>query len=62
MGLLKQKLSVETTDSLRKEINTRIAEYDFVNLAEDVSPFLVNKGEVKRVEKFREFCNQGQLY
>lgn len=61
MGLLKQKLGIETTENLRDEISTRIEGYDFQQLAEDVSPFLINKGEVKRVEKFREFWNRVEL-
>ena len=55
MELLKQKLGIETTENLRDEISTMIEEYDFQHLADDVSPFLLNQGEVKRVEKFREF-------
>jgi len=55
MGFLNQKLGVETPKGLRKEISTRIAEYDFKDLANDVAPFLMNKDDIKRIDKFREF-------
>jgi predicted nucleotidyltransferase component of viral defense system len=61
MGFLNQKLGVETAESLRKEISARIKEYDFENLSDDVSPFLINLEDIKRVEKFREFWNQVEL-
>jgi len=55
MGFLNQKLGVETPKGLRKEISTRIAAYDFKDLANDVAPFLMNKDDIKRIDKFREF-------
>ena len=61
MGFLNQKLGVETAESLRKEIAARITAYDFKNLSEDVSPFIINQEDVKRVEKFREFWDQVEL-
>ena len=61
MGFLNQKLGVDTTESLRKEIFARIARVDFKNLSADVSPFLVNQADIKRVEKFREFWDQVEL-
>jgi len=61
MGFLNQKLGVDTAESLRKEISARITEYDFKNLADDVSPFLINLEDIKRVEKFREFWDQVEL-
>jgi predicted nucleotidyltransferase component of viral defense system len=61
MGFLSQKMGVETVESLRKEIFARTAAYDFKNLADDVSPFLINREDIKRVEKFREFWDQVEL-
>jgi len=61
MGFINQKLGVNTAESLREEISARITAYDFKTLADDVSPFLINQQEVKRVEKFREFWNQVDL-
>lgn len=61
MGFLKQKMGVDTPESLRKEISARITEYDFKNLSDDVSPFLVNQADIKRVEKFREFWEKVEL-
>lgn len=61
MGFLKQKMGVDTPESLRKEIFVRIKEYNFKNLSDDVSPFLVNQADVKRVEKFREFWEKVEL-
>ena len=61
MGFLKQKLGVDTAESLRNEISARITEYDFKNLSDDVSPFLINLEDIKRVEKFREFWDHVEL-
>ena len=61
MGFLNQKLGVETAESLRKEISLRIKEYDFKNLSDDVSPFLIKLEDIKRVEKFREFWDHVEL-
>ena len=61
MGFLKQKLGVNTEESLRKEISARITAYDFTKLSDDVSPFLIHQGDIKRVEKFREFWNKVEL-
>jgi predicted nucleotidyltransferase component of viral defense system len=58
MGLLNQKLGVDTAEGLRKEISARIKDFDFKYLADDVSPFLINQEDIKRVEKFRQFWDQ----
>ncbi len=60
-GFLSQKMGIETADSLRREVFERIEDYDFQELAGDVAPFLMNKDQVKRVEKFREFWEQVEL-
>ena len=61
MQFLEQKLGIQTADDLRNVISARIEAYDFKRLADDVAPFLVNQGEIKRVEKFREFWAQVEL-
>ena len=61
LGYIQQKLGVKTAEGLRKEISSRIAVFDFKDLADDVAPFLMNKDEIKRVEKFREFWDQAIL-
>ncbi len=61
MGFLNQKLGVGTVESLKREISGRIAAYDFVKLADDVSPFLINLEDINRVEMFREFWDQVAL-
>jgi len=58
MGFLKQKLGVDTAEGLREAVSSRISRYDFKQLAEDVAPFLLYQGDIKRVEKFREFWTQ----
>jgi predicted nucleotidyltransferase component of viral defense system len=61
MGFINQKLGVGTAERLRKEISARITDYDFKHLSEDVSPFLINLEDIKRVEKFREFWDKVEL-
>ncbi len=60
-GFLSQKMGIETPEALRREILERIEAYDFRKLADDVSPFLMKKEEVKRVEKFKQFWEQVDL-
>ena len=61
MGFLNQKMGVDTAESLRSEVSARISEYDFKNLSDDVSPFVINKEDLMRVEKFRDFWDQVEL-
>jgi hypothetical protein len=61
MGFINQKLGIETGESLRRELSVRITEYDFMRLAEDVAPFLINREDIRRGEKFREFWDQVAL-
>jgi predicted nucleotidyltransferase component of viral defense system len=61
LGFLNKKLGINTGEGLRKEISARIAEYDFKDLADDVAPFLMNKDDIKRVEKFVKFWDQVAL-
>jgi len=60
-GFLKQKMDVDTEDKLKEEISSRIADYDFTAIADDVAPFLINQNEIKRVEKFPEFWEQAKI-
>lgn len=61
LGYIQQKMGLKTAEGLREEISSRIAEFDFKDLADDVAPFLMNKDEIKRVERFPEFWNQAIL-
>jgi predicted nucleotidyltransferase component of viral defense system len=61
MGLFDHMMGISTGENLRKEIATRIAEYDFSKLAQDVSPFLFQTEDTKRVERFREFWEHIEL-
>jgi len=60
-GFLSEKIGVTTADELKKEVLTRIADYNFQTLSNDVAPFLMNQNEIKRVEKFQEFWDQLSL-
>lgn len=60
-GFLKQKLGTENEIQLKEEIQSRITDYDFKAIANDVAPFLMSQNEIKRVEKFREFWEQASL-
>jgi hypothetical protein len=58
---LYQKLGVNNENELKDKIQSRISDYDFKAIADDVTPFLINQNEVKRVEKFPEFWAQVNL-
>ncbi len=60
-GFLIQKMGIETPEGLREGILERIETYDFQKLADDVSPFLMKKGEIKRVENFKQFWTQVEM-
>jgi len=60
-GFLKQKMDIDTEDKLKEEVTSRIADYDFNAIADDVAPFLINQNEIKRVEKFSEFWEQAKI-
>lgn len=61
MGFINQKLGVDTAEGLRNKISARIKDYNFENLADDVSSFLVDLEDIKRVVKFKEFWDQVEL-
>ena len=54
-AFLKQKMDVDTEEKLKEEITSRIADYDFNAIADDVAPFLMSQKESKRVQKFPMF-------
>lgn len=60
-GFLNQKLDINNENQLREKIKSRIADYDFKAIADDVAPFLINRNEIKRVKKFPEFWDQVNL-
>lgn len=60
-GFLQQKIGIATDQQLREEVKSRIANFDFIALADDVAPFLINQNEIKRVEKFPEFWEQVKI-
>ena len=58
---LNQKMGINNPENLRQEISAKIKEYNFQELAKDVAPFLMNKNQIKRVEKFKEFWQQVEI-
>jgi predicted nucleotidyltransferase component of viral defense system len=60
-GFINQKMGITSPEDLRDELLTRIEDFDFESLAQDVAPFLIAKEQVKRVVKFREFWKQVKL-
>lgn len=61
MGFLQEKLGINDTEQLRQGIATRISQFDFKKLSDDVLPFLINSEDIKRVEKFPLFWDQVRL-
>jgi predicted nucleotidyltransferase component of viral defense system len=55
------KIGITSPDHLRMWMLSHIEALDFDALGEDVSPFLINPREVKRVEMFRAFWQQADL-
>jgi len=60
-GFLKQKMDVDTEEKLKEEFTSRIADYDFNAIADDVAPFLMNQNDINRVQKFPVFWEQVKL-
>lgn len=60
-GYLAQKMGVDNQESIRVEILDKIGKYDFLELAMDVAPFLIDQRDIKRVEMFRKFWKQVEL-
>jgi len=60
-GFLELKIGIDSPEVLRGWILDKIADYDFIELAKDVEPFLINKQDVKRLKLFREFWAQAKI-
>ena len=60
-GYIEQKMGIDSPEKLRQEFLLKIEGYDFEALAVDVAPFLINKDQVKRVKKFKEFLRQVEI-
>ncbi len=60
-SFIHQKLGVSAPGELREMVLTKVASYDFNTLAEDVAPFLMNRGQKKRVQQFIMFWKQVEL-
>jgi predicted nucleotidyltransferase component of viral defense system len=61
LNYLYEKMDVSSPEELREYVRKRISEYDFEDLANDVAPFLINKNELTRIIKFRDFWQQVDL-
>ena len=68
MGLTKpnykflyEKMGVKSPDELKSFVSSNLKNYDFKKLAMDVKPFLIDGGQVKRVEEFVSFWKQVEL-
>jgi predicted nucleotidyltransferase component of viral defense system len=57
-AFLQMKLDIENKNQLKKELQSRFADFDFKAIAQDVAPFLMNQNEINRVEKFQQFWDQ----
>jgi predicted nucleotidyltransferase component of viral defense system len=60
-GFINQKMGITTPESLREAFLTKIEDFDFRALADDVAPFLIAKEQVQRVVIFREFWKQVEM-
>jgi predicted nucleotidyltransferase component of viral defense system len=60
-GFINQKMGITTPETLREVFLTKIEDFDFRALADDVAPFLIAKEQVQRVVKFRDFWKQVEL-
>ncbi len=58
---LEEKMNISNAQMLKKEFATKIKDYDFQILAKDVAPFLMNRKQIKRVEKFKEFWDDAEM-
>ncbi len=60
-GFLNQKMNINNAKALRQVFSEKIKEYNFQELAKDVAPFLMNRNQIKRVEKFKTFWEQVEI-
>lgn len=54
---LEQKLGIKNSQELKNVLLTKLADYNFDELALDVEPFLINRGDGKRVKMFLQFVH-----
>ncbi len=60
-GYLDQKLNIASAKTLRERVTAHTNALDFEALAKDVSPFLLRKTDLQRVETFPEMWAGAQL-
>ena len=60
-GYLQQMTGVKTSEGVRKLLLERIEGVDMDALADDVAPFLISKGDRKRVRLFKVYWEQVDL-
>jgi len=52
---LEKKLSIKNPQELKNTLLTKTADLDFISLAKDIEPYLIDSKDSKRVKLFREF-------
>ena len=60
-GYLCQMLGAGTAEAIREKMSERLEGMDLVALADDVAPFLISKGDRKRVSLFKVYWEQVDL-
>lgn len=58
---LEMKLGIKNEQELKEVLLIRLADYNFDELAEDVEPFLINRGDSKKVKMFLQFVQSWVL-
>ncbi len=58
---LYKKMGIRSSSQIKVIVDEKISHFDFDDLAKDVAPFLINKKEVLRVQKFKDFWDQVDL-
>jgi len=55
---LKEQFGIKDKKDLKKELLSKIKDFNFDQLSRDVAPFLINQDEIERVLSFREYIEQ----
>lgn len=58
---LSQKMNVSTAGALKEYLLSAINGFDFIALAQDVAPFLLDENQIKRVSLFKTYWEQVDL-
>jgi len=58
---LEKKLGIKNGKELKKEIISKTVDFDFIKLAEDVEPFLINPNDSKKVKMFVSYIHSLEL-